>query len=134
MLRQTGFTLIELLVVIAVIGILAAIAMPIYSQYRNRAYEASAITYMRNWVPAQELYLQKYGHYADADEQLQTQLHVLSVPRDIPYDFSVDSTASAAVHWWGRGTPLKRGLRYFYIDERARLLGSFSGPPVAPPP
>ncbi|MFN8392405.1 MAG: prepilin-type N-terminal cleavage/methylation domain-containing protein [Bdellovibrionota bacterium] len=56
MRNQKGFTLIELLVVIAIIGILAAIAIPQFAEYKTRAFNSRAQTDLRNGLTAEEAY------------------------------------------------------------------------------
>jgi type IV pilus assembly protein PilA len=64
-----GFTLIELLIVVAIIGILAAIAIPQFSAYREKAFNAASNSDVKNWKTGQESYyadLQTYPVVYDA--------------------------------------------------------------------
>jgi len=63
MKNQKGFTLIELMIVIAIIGILAAIAIPQFSAYRKRSYNAAAQSDLRNAATAQEAYYVDAARY-----------------------------------------------------------------------
>jgi type IV pilus assembly protein PilA len=61
--RTKGFTLIELLVVVAVIGILAAIAIPAFSDYRLKSYNASTVSDLHTAKLVMESYFYEHRCY-----------------------------------------------------------------------
>ena len=56
---EGGFTLIELLIVVAIIGILAAIAIPQFASYRQKAFNAAAQADLKTMRTSLE------GYYTD---------------------------------------------------------------------
>src|SRR4051812_42268987 len=68
--NEDGFTLIELLVVIIIIGVLAAIAIPVFLGQRHKAFDAAAKSDLRNVAQFEEGYLVDHTDYATIAEML----------------------------------------------------------------
>ena len=67
---RQGFTLIELLIVVVIIGILAAIAIPKFSNTKEKAYVAQMKSDLRNLVSAEEAFFADSVKYTSTLTQL----------------------------------------------------------------
>ena len=90
-MNKRGITLIELLVVIVIVGILAAIAIPVYNGYTQRARRADAKTALQQIRAAQEMWRAEKGSYSVSVAELQTTMGApaTSISSYYDWDFTV---------------------------------------------
>jgi prepilin-type N-terminal cleavage/methylation domain-containing protein len=110
MRSESGFTLIELLIVIIVVAVLAAIAIPLYLNQRERAKDSAV----------------KEGTHA-----IQVGVQTYSVDHDDLYPASWDVAADSALGEYVDPWPLNPFTQELMADDSDYSLGDFSYEPWA---
>ncbi|MEW5754836.1 MAG: type IV pilin protein [Pseudomonadota bacterium] len=90
---QQGFTLIELMVAVAIVGILAAVAVPSYTQHMQKSRRAEAQSYLMDLSQRQQQYLLDMRSYAATEAALN-----MTTPASVAKNYTI----AIAV---GAGTP-----------------------------
>ncbi len=138
---KKGFTLIELLVVVLIIGILAAIALPMYQKSVARARFSGAAITMKAIKDAQERYYLAHGSYASKFSDLDITLTTEAVGAggstgDINsgliiidgFAYGLDA-AGANTQLWDERDPDMWGANnhvvYYFYDKSPTLPGRF---------
>ncbi len=103
-LDRRGITLIELMIVILIVGILAAVAIPTYTGYLQRAHRADAKTALEQVRAAQEMWKAERGSYSLDQAELQTTMGAPKTSISKYYTWSF--TVMGAAAWTAQATAL----------------------------
>lgn len=91
------------MIVIAIIGILAAIAIPNYSAYKNRAFNAAAMDDLRNAAIAQEAYFVDEKTYTNTTSTLIGSTYGFYVSKKIVFTIVSANNLSYSMKAWHPG-------------------------------
>jgi type IV pilus assembly protein PilA len=116
---EKGFTLIELLVVVIIIGIIAAIAIPVFLSQRQRGWRAAVQSDLRNAAVGAETYLTDHGEYTDLPD-----------PTGLSPDVSIDVKVADAESYCLEGVNSKHADEIWSIRSDGGLAQVACADPV----
>jgi len=117
--NQKGFTLIELLIVIAIIGILAAIAIPQFNQYKARAYDSNTKAELK------VIFMACKAYWADTSSNNNcTPSRIVDPVYAFVYPGRMwlwISPGAQEEDFWARAIHFDNATTVWYIDEKANF-------------
>ncbi len=115
---NSGFTLIELLVVVTIIGVLAAISIANFDEYKRRANDTVALNQLMEARTATEAYIADNGEFTNLQSIV---IEGNGTVTSIPGGFTLATVLPGYTHT--RNVEL--GVSYYYHpDGFARIIGS----------
>ena len=122
--NKKAFTLIELLVVVLIIGILAAIALPMYHKAVAKSQATQALTMLKSLEQAYKAYYMANGKWASSLDDLDINIPWTgNTPWNPSYSARSTDDWSAQISIWGNPT-----TAVIYIG---RLTGPYAGTGLA---
>jgi len=93
--NTSGFTLVELMITVVIVGILAAIAIPSYSQHVIKSNRAAAAGYIVSLTSKQQqVFLDTRQYFCTSTSATCTQTLTITAPSEVSKNYTITATAN----------------------------------------